>query len=172
MHLRCCNRNGPTSGTPRDIGLIAASENPYKLDLVCAKIIGLETDNVPTLKRAYERGLAPEKAQQVITDTDIKEFIIDDFELIPRKSITFGDSGSLISGIIRKCMCSKPALTKQKCIGCGECFKICPAKAIEMKNSLPVIDGSKCIYCFCCQEFCPKGAMEVKRPVIARLLGK
>ena len=165
--------NGPTSGTPRDIGLIAASENPYKLDLVCAKIIGLEKDNVPTLKRAFDRGLAPSDVGQVITEGDISDFIIGDFELIPRKSITFNDAGSsLMAGIIRKCMCSRPALLKHKCIGCGECFRICPAKAIEMKNSLPVIDRSKCIYCFCCQEFCPKGATEVKRPIIARLLGK
>ena len=165
--------NGPTSGTPRDIGLIAASEDPYKLDLVCAKIIGLEKDNVPTLRRAFERNLAPENANQVTTDTDIEEFIINDFELIPRKSITFNDAGgSLMAGLIRKCMCSKPALLKQKCTGCGECFRICPANAIEMKNSLPVIDRSRCIYCFCCQEFCPKGAMRVKRPAAARLLGK
>ena len=165
--------NGPTSGTPRDIGLIAASENPYKLDLVCAKIIGLEKDNVPTLKRAFERGLAPSDARQVVTEGDINDFIIGDFELIPRKSITFNDAGgSIMAGIIRKCMCSRPALLKHKCIGCGECFRICPAKAIEMKNNLPVIDRSKCIYCFCCQEFCPKGAMEVKRPIIARMLGK
>ena len=164
--------NGPTSGSPRDIGLIAASEDPYKLDLVCAKIIGLEKENVPTLKRAYERGLAPENASQVATDTDISAFIMNDFELIPRKSITFSDSGSLVSGIIRKCMCSKPALSKQKCISCGECFRICPANAIEMKKSLPVIDRSKCIYCFCCQEFCPEGAMKVKRPLAAKLLGK
>lgn len=165
--------NGPTSGTPRDIGLIAASENPYKLDLVCAKIIGLEKDNVPTLKRAFERGLAPSDAGQVVTEGDINDFIIGDFELIPRKSITFNDAGgSIMAGIIRKCMCSRPALLKHKCVGCGECFRICPAKAIEMKNNLPVIDRSKCIYCFCCQEFCPEGAMHVKRPLAARLLGK
>ena len=178
-HLCICDAvtgmegNGPTSGTPRDIGLIAASENPYKLDLVCANIIGLEKDNVPTLKRAFERGLAPSDAGQVVTEGDINDFIIGDFELIPRKSITFNDAGgSIMAGIIRKCMCSRPALLKHKCIGCGECFRICPAKAIEMKNNLPVIDRSKCIYCFCCQEFCPKGAMQVKRPIIARLLGK
>ena len=178
-HLCICDAvtgmegNGPTSGTPRDIGLIAASENPYKLDLVCANIIGLEKDNVPTLKRAFERGLAPSDAGQVVTEGDINDFIIGDFELIPRKSITFNDAGgSIMAGIIRKCMCSRPALLKRKCIGCGECFRICPAKAIQMKNNLPVIDRSKCIYCFCCQEFCPKGAMQVKRPIIARLLGK
>lgn len=178
-HLCICDAvtgmegNGPTSGTPRDIGLIAASENPYKLDLVCANIIGLEKDNVPTLKRAFERGLAPSDAGQVVTEGDINDFIIGDFELIPRKSITFNDAGgSIMAGIIRKCMCSRPALLKHKCIGCGECFRICPAKAIEMKNNLPVIDRSKCIYCFCCQEFCPEGAMHVKRPLAARLLGK
>ena len=91
--------NGPTSGTPRDIGLIAASENPYKLDLVCAKIIGLEKDNVPTLKRAFERGLAPSDAGQVVTEGDINDFIIGDFELIPRKSITFNDAGGSIMAV-------------------------------------------------------------------------
>ena len=52
------------------------------------------------------------------------------------------------------------------------CAKLCPAKAITMKNKLPEIDRKKCIRCFCCQEFCPKGAMKVKRTWIARLLNK
>ena len=33
--------NGPTMGTPRKIGAVLASESPHKMDLVCAKIIGL-----------------------------------------------------------------------------------------------------------------------------------
>ena len=41
--------NGPTMGKPKHIGAILASTNPYKLDLACAKIIGLTKDNVTTL---------------------------------------------------------------------------------------------------------------------------
>lgn len=69
-------------------------------------------------------------------------------------------------------MASKPDAVKSECIGCGMCAKLCPAKAITMKNKLPEIDRKKCIRCFCCQEFCPKGAMKVKRTWIARLLNK
>ena len=60
----------------------------------------------------------------------------------------------------------------EKCIGCGKCANVCPAKAIKMKNKLPKIDRSACIHCFCCQEFCPKGAMKVRRTFIARLLNR
>lgn len=37
-------------------------------------------------------------------------------------------------------MASKPAAVKSECIGCGLCAKLCPAKAITMKNKLPSID--------------------------------
>ena len=59
---------------------------------------------------------------------------------------------------------------KQKCIGCGKCAQLCPAKALTMRRKLPHIDRSRCITCFCCQEFCPKGALEAKRTALARLL--
>jgi Fe-S-cluster-containing hydrogenase component 2 len=58
-----------------------------------------------------------------------------------------------------------------ECIGCAVCQKICPAKAIEIKDKKAVIIRKDCIRCFCCQEFCPKGAMKVSRPIVAKLAG-
>lgn len=169
--------NGPTAGTPREIGCIIASESPHKLDLVCAEIIGLDAKRVPTLAAAKERGLIDGDVSTLDTNADIEEFKVADFNNIEeQKSILFKGNGSVLatvfSNIAKVSLSAKPVLEKTKCVGCAECYKICPAKAIEMKDRKPQIDRKKCIKCFCCQEFCPKGALKVKRPVIARILNK
>lgn len=48
---------------------------------------------------------------------------------------------------------------KSKCVGCGLCEAICPAKAIELNTdkqgfSYPCIDDSKCVNCGLCQKKC------------------
>lgn len=163
--------NGPTMGKPRHIGAILASTNPYKLDLACAKIIGLTKEEVTTLEAAFKRNLIPENSDELSCNDDLNKYVIKDYENITvHKSLLFQDKSKLIRKIITKLFQSKPLLDKSICIGCKKCFEICPAKAIVMKNNKPVIDRKKCISCFCCQEFCPKGAMKVKRPTIAKLL--
>ena len=54
--------NGPTAGTPRNIGAVLAAENPHALDLACAHIIGLRAGDVPTLVAAQARGYIPAEA--------------------------------------------------------------------------------------------------------------
>lgn len=170
--------NGPTAGTPREIGCIAASKSPHKLDLACAKILGLTKNEVPTLQAAYERGLIPETAEELDIDGDLSSFIVPDFVQVDNKnSLMFnnvlkGKNGKLLGKVVQKLIGSEPKVKKQECIGCKKCYEICPAKAITMKNGKPKIDRDKCIRCFCCQEFCPKGAMKVHRPIVARLLNR
>ena len=170
--------NGPTMGEPRKIGAVLASVCPHKMDLVCAKIIGLTKENVPTLAAAYERELIPADADDLSVWGDLSEFFIPDFKNIPNhSSVEFSkDStkffGKLSAMFMAKALRSVPALKKKECVGCGVCKNICPAKAIKIEKGKAVIDRSACIRCFCCQEFCPKGAMKVKRPWIAKVLNK
>lgn len=66
----------------------------------------------------------------------------------------------------------KPVLTKEKCISCGKCERVCPTNAITMivvgKNErgrdikLPEIEDSKCICCENCVLDCPKDALHIK----------
>lgn len=47
-----------------------------------------------------------------------------------------------------------------KCIGCGQCSKICPNNNITMSGGKPNF-GKDCISCLSCVQFCPKGAIDV-----------
>ena len=47
---------------------------------------------------------------------------------------------------------------REKCIGCGECIKVCPEGAISRENPL-FIDRDLCALCFKCVEVCPSTAL-------------
>ena len=166
--------NGPTMGDPRKIGCVLAAQNPYELDFVCAKIIGLDIDDVETIKQSKLRGFFDEK--QIQLNDDIDKYLIKDFRV--KKDINslmfFSNQNGVFSNVIskvsNKIFTNKPYLKKKKCIGCGKCAKICPAKAISIENKKANIDRSKCIKCYCCQEFCPVGAMVVKSSFIIKIL--
>ncbi|MGI6238745.1 MAG: DUF362 domain-containing protein [Christensenellales bacterium] len=160
--------NGPTMGTPRNIGCVIAGKSPYAVDLVCARIIGITEAGAPTLAAARDRALAPE-AFDVLGD--IAPFLTPDFTLPPRHDVRFLP-GTPLAPVLAALMQSRPALVARACIGCERCREVCPAGAITMRNKRPVIRRGACIRCFCCQELCPVGALVVKRPAFARLVGK
>lgn len=170
--------NGPTSGTPRKIGCVIASPSAHCLDLLCAHLIGLKPGDIPTLQAAFLRGLVPASVEQLQVCGDYTRFVMPDFETVAVPSSllfrnTFdGGMGRLFGNFVAACMCARPALKGKGCTGCGQCMRICPAKAIHMENNKPVIDRKTCIRCFCCQEFCPQGALQVHRPIIARILNR
>jgi len=51
--------------------------------------------------------------------------------------------------------------TESKCIGCGECVKICPQQACELTPEGIVTDDSLCIRCGQCAGVCPALATEM-----------
>ena len=169
--------NGPTQGTPRMIGALLASTKPYPIDVVCAKLINLDIDNVYTITESIKRGLTP-SFNDIILNDDISELIVSDFKNIkPGKSMEFsekfkGPLGKIINPIIARVLTVKPRVKKKECIGCKKCENICPVKAIIMIDKKPIINRDKCIRCFCCQEFCPVGAMKAHKNIIVKILTK
>ena len=167
--------NGPTKGTPRHIGVLLASASPHTADVICARLIGLSEDAVPTLQAARERGLLPDAVTLISTvpDKGAEDFAASDFEHVAvRRGHLFTSKGKLVSKVLEKLLDSRPKMRESECVGCAKCANICPAGAITMQDKKAVIDRDKCIRCFCCQEFCPTGAMKVKRTLIARVLVK
>lgn len=164
--------NGPTAGTPRQIGAIIASKSTYYADVVGAELIGMNIDGLPTLQAAYERGFAPASSKILRVYGDIRALTVDDFKAPPVRGLSFMRKGNVLHFISKAALEHKPTLKKRLCAGCGECARMCPAKAIEMKNKKPHINREKCIRCFCCQEFCPRAAMVAHRPLAAKVLNK
>lgn len=167
--------DGPTSGVPRDVGVVLASENPFAMDLIGAYIIGMEPDTVPTVKQSIKRGLCPPDAGQVsVVGGDPDQFCVKDF-VIPSIRLVNPLSGNYpkwIKKFVNHQGQPRPVFVHQKCIGCMDCEKNCPPEAITMEGSRPYVNLEKCIRCFCCQELCPKAAVEIRRPLLFRLISR
>ena len=170
--------NGPTAGTPRQVGAVLASESPYALDLVCAKLIGLTAKDIPTLSAAAARGLAPESAEEITVLGDIAPFLIPDYktaaveqemELFVSMDNAFG---RFANSAVKRILAVRPMLKSDQCVGCGKCAGLCPAHAITMQRGKPKIERKTCIRCFCCQEFCPAGALEARRSRLGNMILK
>ena len=51
--------------------------------------------------------------------------------------------------------------TQSKCIGCGECVRVCPAQACELTSSGIETDDERCLACGTCAQVCPARATEM-----------
>ena len=168
--------NGPTAGTPRKIGCILAGKSPHTLDFVAAELLGFSKEELPILMAAHRRGLIPDSVSEIPVYGSLEEVKLTDFQrVVERSSLEFSGKGNsklraFSSSLLKILLRTRPEPKKEKCVGCGICAGICPAKAIKIVNKKIRIDRKKCIRCFCCQEFCPKSAIVVHRTAVARLL--
>ena len=159
---------GPTSGNPKNIGVIIAGENGFEVDFTALNVINARPEDVPITKQGMARNLCPCKLDDIdivgekIDDVSIKNFDIP--QLATLNSIAFLNKG-VLKFLVKK-LKPKPKFHYNMCIGCGECQHVCPAQVISMNDKRPQIDLSGCISCFCCQELCPQKAVYIKRPAI------
>jgi uncharacterized protein (DUF362 family)/ferredoxin len=125
---------GP-AGRPRTIGVVAASYDAVALDAVLTRVVGFGPDQVSTTVIAADRGLG-------VADLDHIEVVGDRIEDVCLPPGDFEPNrGSLRSGMLRWPMTTKfmrdrmvqrPVIVAEKCEGCGECRKVCAAKAITL----------------------------------------
>ena len=167
--------NGPTMGTPRHLGLVLACRDPYRLDRLCAALLGLKEKEIPYLEAAKRRGLLAEAEPEI--GAMAAPYALTDFRRSGATASWFArseeDRG--LRKIAKQAMYvlfrSRP-VPGRECTGCGKCARDCPAKAITIRGGRASIRRSACIRCFCCQEFCPTGAMKVRRSLAAKLTGR
>ena len=162
--------NGPGSGDPRPLELLAVSPSAVAMDQVVGRLLRVPVNRHPVVFRARERGIAgAEPHQASLTGLTEEEAAVTDL-VLPRSlhRIDFSLPGPL-AGPLRRSMTSFPALDPVRCTSCGICVEVCPTDAITLYTGSGggEVDRDRCISCFCCQEMCPEGAME---PVPGRLL--
>lgn len=168
--------NGPTAGTPRKIGAILTSDNPFASDLAAEKLIGF-TGTVPLVREAVSRGFCPSDISglAVIGNASIEELALSDFkEPDSAKNKSTSALAFFSRGRMGRFFMPRPVASSKKCRGCGECVASCPKHTIELVERSGVkiahIRHASCIRCYCCQELCPFGAIQVKKNLLIRLI--
>ncbi len=155
--------NGPTGGTPKELGLTLAACNPHALDLYACDVVGFKPEDIPTLAAAVNRGLCPSdiSSLEIKGDMNVEQV---KFKAPDSASLDFAKKlPSFIRGPITKLLTPRPAIVNKGCIGCGKCAESCPQHTISIVERKAVIDYSKCIKCYCCHEMCPQRAIKIKR---------
>jgi len=141
---------GPGSGDPVKLDLVLASTDHVAMDIAVCKILGIEPVGIPALKMAKVRGLWPEKIDYPLRTPE--EVACQGFRLP-------NTADHLLTG--KKPPKKSPVITDQ-CTGCGECERICPKGAVEVKGRAAALNYAKCIRCFCCHEVCPEDAIVLR----------
>jgi uncharacterized protein (DUF362 family)/Pyruvate/2-oxoacid:ferredoxin oxidoreductase delta subunit len=146
--------NGPSSGRPREVGIIAVSRDALALDAFIENCLALPSP-LPLMRLALKKGLVEEAEVVDLGMPPIRDFIL------PKTM----DVGWNLPGAVRNTMKTlfvrKPKCAQNFCKKCGICREVCPASAISSDEEFPTFDYKKCIRCYCCQEMCPEGAIKV-----------
>jgi uncharacterized protein (DUF362 family)/Pyruvate/2-oxoacid:ferredoxin oxidoreductase delta subunit len=158
--------NGPgKGGTPREVGLLAASEDPFCLDAEVSRLVGLDPEKLPTHRAAAGPGAVPPYAVQ----GEIP--LVHDFR-IPQAGPQLTGPGPL-NRMVKRHLLQNPLVDRSLCSRCGKCLEVCPARAVSDEKEIR-FDLQKCIRCFCCIEVCPQGAISVSesrtRKAVRKLL--
>jgi len=162
--------DGPSGGTPLQLGMLMAGKNPYYIDLAVCSMMGFDMSQPPIMAEIIKRGLSPAKlpADCAMGYTELYRKI-ENFRLPQSYRIDFGDrvprALRWATPGVEKFLAPKPKIKKSACVGCGQCRDICPQNAIKIVNKKAIIDYNKCIKCFCCHEMCPVKAIDVKRSI-------
>ena len=152
--------NGPSSGNPKKLGLVLASEDAVALDAVASELIGFEDGEINAIDIAFQRGLGEKRKEKIVVFGDeLESFDNPDFVLPSNRFLNYVPS-SLVR-LVGSLLWVRPEPIDDKCRRCGACIANCPTQAmIPDKDGFPVINYDKCISCFCCDEICPFDAID------------
>lgn len=160
--------DGPSGGSPRQLGVMLGSEDAWVLDLVAAALIGIDPAEVPYLAAGIRQGVcAPAFCEQMLAPGSDPLYPVQGFKL-PKGYAPFTFAGSVPKPlrwavpIFMRWAAPHPVIQKRRCIGCGKCAEICPGHTIHLENKKAELDPTGCIRCFCCHEMCPVKAISVK----------
>ncbi|MBU1108324.1 MAG: DUF362 domain-containing protein [Candidatus Riflebacteria bacterium] len=162
---------GPAGGRVVKPGVLMAATSPVTIDLGFCKIVGLNPEEIPMLRRCQALNWGAASLDQIeIVGEPIETLTIRDFR-VPRLA-TMSLVPEWLINLARKLFWAGPRLLPDLCIKCGRCKKICPAAAIVISESGAEFNRKSCIACFCCMEVCPVDAIEMKTSSLLGLLFK
>jgi uncharacterized protein (DUF362 family)/Pyruvate/2-oxoacid:ferredoxin oxidoreductase delta subunit len=156
--------HGPgKAGRPVPLGLLIGSRSAHAADHAVCDLIGWPPARLPTLRAADELGI-PHAPLHVVGDRSERLRL-----KLPAVGTThFGPE--FMQPLLRRHLFRRPVADAGRCRMCGECWKYCPARAIQSGDDRLHFDYNRCIRCYCCIEVCPHGAMTSAETVAGRWL--
>jgi uncharacterized protein (DUF362 family)/Pyruvate/2-oxoacid:ferredoxin oxidoreductase delta subunit len=153
------------SGTPRRLGVLAASASALALDAAVCRLVGIRPEELPTHQAARSAGLI---AGEPETRGDFR--LVAGFRLPVLGPLTFGPQR--LHPLMRRHLVQRPVAIRGRCRLCGECWRCCPAKAITPHAETVGFDYDRCIRCYCCIEMCPHAALKTAETPAGRAARK
>lgn len=164
--------DGPSSGDPRQVGLLIAGANAVSVDVVAAEILRIPKKLLYLERVAAKMELCGvERSTIQVAGCPVNEARVGDFRLPPISDVQFG-LPRFLSRHIRHYFTAYPFPLPEKCKLCGICRDACPPGAMEIRNGSLEIDYPRCIRCFCCRELCPEHALGVREGSLLRIIKK
>ncbi|MBN2301704.1 MAG: DUF362 domain-containing protein [Lentisphaerae bacterium] len=160
--------DGPSGGSPVRLGFVAAAHDSADLDIAVCRILGINPMSVDYLARITAVGAHSEEMIQYLGDP-ITELRPASFK-IPNVSMA-SFVPNWLARIVAPFIWFRPAIS-DKCIGCGQCVKVCPANALKLSDGKALLDSTKCIGCCCCHEVCPEKAITMRMSPLLNLVRK
>lgn len=154
--------DGPSRGTPVQLGIAAASSDAIGLDITVTRMLGLKDGFCLTTLAALKNGYDPSHIETPKTNVPIIKIPMSKKIYVPVFLKKFVADGLYI----------KPLVLNDACIKCMLCMKSCPVDAISVVNKFPFIDKDKCIECYCCHEVCESDAVGLQRSWLHKILVK
>ena len=179
--------DGPGNGNPKKLDLLLAGKNPFLMDLLIARLIGLDRDNIPYLSIAMKKRYISNKDIARINKLDVKTHfkppsrrnlitrILDHNYLAKFRDITRFIHGSesfryllYRLGIIQdvyeqaEAHIEKIALNQKACDECGICLLACPMELPITTSGFDFSPTQNCIGCLYCFFACPQKAISIE----------
>ncbi len=158
--------HGPSSGVPRETGLIAVSDDGVALDAVISSVIGFKPESIDTTRLAGERGLGVSNREKIEVTGDAAGTVIEDYDLPSNLGMRL-IPGPLVK-MVAPLVWLKLIIDREKCTACEMCYKSCPVKTIVPDGEKFRVVHDECVQCMCCHELCPENAVEIKLSWLAR----
>jgi uncharacterized protein (DUF362 family)/ferredoxin len=167
---------GPAGGNLRQTNIILTSRDAVALDTVATSIIGLNPEDVGTIRHCNERRLGVGHLDAIeVTGESIRNVAVPDFQPSSASTrwLTLRMSKPLPSRIMRFIMRQtvvRPRVVASRCTACAECVKICPTGAATIVEKIATINKDKCIQCMCCHEVCRDNSIVLQRSFIGSVM--
>jgi uncharacterized protein (DUF362 family)/ferredoxin len=179
--------NGPGDGTPRRLDLLLCGTDPFRLDLLLARLVGLDYVAIPYLAIARQRGhisdedirlveqISPVAVLKPAPPRGLVTRILDHRALAVVRDLTRPLHGSEAArtmlyrlGVIQDVYRQADAaiqelnLDRGRCDGCGACVAVCPMELPVLEADFGFLNAPDCLGCLYCALVCPREAIAIR----------